>query len=506
MIQLARLPFQPDIQPAWYGPVGYIAAIVGVAAATGMLWIAQPLLSLGSVYLVYLVVVVAVAVGWGLKQGIVASLAAFLAANYFFIEPRFTFSVAEAQDVLALIVFLGLATLTSQLVARLRREAHEARLAQQVTATLYALSQTINRQHDIRSLLQEVSVQLCTVLNLDACTILLTGVEEIGNIAAYAGSVLRDDTSVPRLIRTSLVAGSRNVGVVLLQQPAGKRALTVGEQQLLAAFAEQLSLAIERALLQQVSVQTEVLRRTDELRVALLSAVAHDLRTPLGSIKAAATGLLSHRIAWSVEEQREFLEDIAGEADHVNHLVSNLLDMSRIEAGQLHPQKELQRIEEVIKQVAARLQRRLDRHPLYIDIDTGLPLVAFDEVEIDAVLTNLLENANKHTPPGTAIYISVERASETIRVTVSDNGLGVAEEHLTHLFDRFYRVQGGGTGGVQGSGLGLAIAKGIIEAHGGLIAASNGPQGGLSITFTLPIASEEQSLPEAQALAYSGGV
>jgi len=408
--EFVSLPFRPDKLPPWYGPLGYVVAALGVAAATALLWIAQPVINLGSVYLVYLVVVVVLAVGWGLGQGIVASILGFLSANFFFIEPRFTFAVASFQDVLALIIFLALAILTSQLVAGLRREAEEARRGQ------------------------------------------------------------------------------------------------------------------------QAAVQAEVLRRTDALRVALLSAVAHDLRTPLATIKTGATNLLNPRMAWSDEDRREILEVISSQVDHINHLVSNLLDMSRIEQGHLRLSKEPHRIGEVIETVLERLQPVLSDHPLDVSLDPDIPPVPMDVVEIDEVLTNLLENAAKYTSPGTPIHVSAraglaapDSSKEFVEVQVADEGPGIPRESLPYLFQRFYRVtagktsgagstesvgSSGGTGSSIGAGgwcLGLAIVRGIVEAHGGQVSARNRPGGGAVFAFTLPLDTNQGSMSEVVSAAVNPG-
>jgi two-component system sensor histidine kinase KdpD len=486
MSSLVTMPFQPSRRPAWYAPLGYVVAVLGVAAATAVLWVAQPLLSLGSVYLVYLVVVVAVAVGWGLGQGVAASVLAFLCANFFFIDPIFTFTIAEVQDVLALIIFLALATLTSQLVAGLRREAQEAQRNQQITAALYSLTQAINRQHDLKPLLQEVTRQLRDVLALDACSVELTGVEGVGAVTAVSGTPTDVEAAGPKPIRYGLSLDSRSVGSLTIWPSAGKEHLSREEERIVEAFRDQLQVAIERARLQQIAIQTEVLRRTDALRVALLSAVAHDLRTPLTSIKTAAGSLLSTQVAWTEDEERDFLRAITGEVDRINRMVGNLLDMSRIEEGRLRPQKELHLIGDVIDTVLDRLRPGFEEHPLKVKVEPGLPPVLMDEVEIDEVLTNLLENAIKYTPAGTPISISAQRTEDDIQVEVADQGPGVPPSALPYLFDRFYRVKAG-PGGVKGTGLGLAIVKGIVEAHGGRVSAENRPEGGMSFSFTLPV-------------------
>jgi len=422
------------------------------------------------------------------------SFLAFLAANFFFIEPRFTFTVADPQDVLALIIFLGLAALASQLVARLREEAREARRGQQTAATLYGLIQTINRQHNLKTLLDDVCEQLCSVLQLEACTITVTDPERSSAITSYTGTMLKEDDADPRLLRARLSGGQHSVGELLLLFPQGRQ-VTRGEEQLVAAFGEQLGVAVERDRLQQTAIETEVLRRTDALRAALLSAVGHDLRTPLGSIKAAATSLLEPPVQWSDEDRDAFLRTIVGEVDRINRLATNLLDMSRIEAGQLHPHKELYRIEDVIETVLERLAPLLAGHPIDTEIEPGLPLVPMDLVEIDEVLTNLLENAKKYTPPGTPIHIRARWENGAIEVQVADEGPGIPPDEMPYLFSRFYRVTAGiaGAGGAKGTGLGLAIVKGIIEAHGGHVQATNRPAGGALFSFTLPLQIKEQA-------------
>lgn len=492
MKAFVTLPFRPVERPAWYDPLGYAVAALGVAMSTGVLWIAQPIISLGSVYLVYLVVVVGIAVGWGLGQGVVASVLAFLCANYFFIPPVFTFTIADFQNLLALTIFLGLATLASQLVSRLRREAQEARRGQEVTATLYTLSQTLNRQHDLQPLLRDLMTQLCDVLSLDACAVSLHHPEGLGKVYAWSGDPIEDKTE-EGVVRLPLVVGEKATGALAMRLPQNRRALTGEETRIVEAFTEQLQLAIERARLQQVGIQTEVLRRTDALRAALLSAVAHDLRTPLGSIKAAATSILNPKMRWSEEDRNHFLTAIVSEVDRINRLASNLLDVSRIEAGKLKPHKESHHIRQVIDTVLERLIPLLTDHTVRVEVEPDLPAVLMDAVEIDEALTNLLENAAKYAPPGTPITVRANRVRDYIEVVVEDSGPGIPPQHLSHLFDRFYRVTAGASGresGVKGTGLGLAIVKGIVEAHGGEVGAANLTEGGAVFTFTLPITSD----------------
>jgi two-component system sensor histidine kinase KdpD len=232
-----------------------------------------------------------------------------------------------------------------------------------------------------------------------------------------------------------------------------------------------------------------------------MSAVSHDLRTPLASIIAAVTSLLEPEMHWDEATRHEFLQGIYEEAQRLNRLVGNLLDMSRIEGGALHPEKDWYGVDEVIAAVVGRLESRLAAYRLSVDVAPDLPLIPLDYTEIDQVLTNLLENALKYTSPGTAIQIRAERQGGQIVVSVTDSGPGVPPEHLDRLFDKFYQVAEGSR--PRGMGLGLAISKGLVEAHGGQIAARNVAGGGLQITFTLPIPAAT-GRPSAPALAHTG--
>jgi two-component system sensor histidine kinase KdpD len=288
-----------------------------------------------------------------------------------------------------------------------------------------------------------------------------------------------------------LQAGRRTIGVLGVADKRDQRPFTLAERTALATFAGQAAAALERIDLLREAQRAELLARTDELKSALMSAVSHDLRTPLASIMASATSLLEPDIDLDDATQRDLLESINEEAVRLNRLVGNLLDMSRIEGGALRPEKDWYGIEEVIARVVQRLEPRLIDHPVRVQVDPELPLLRLDFTEIDQVLTNLVENALKYTPPGTAITITAYRAGETVEVMVADHGPGVPAKDLPYLFDKFYRVDKPVHTG--GTGLGLAISKGLIAAHGGRIWARNQPAGGLAVTFTLPLLDEAAS-------------
>jgi K+-sensing histidine kinase KdpD len=243
-------------------------------------------------------------------------------------------------------------------------------------------------------------------------------------------------------------------------------------------------------LVSRVRSRTEaaaVLAQSDQLKSALLAAVSHDLRTPLAAIKASATSLLDSSVNWDERSRTDFLSAINEETDRLTLMVSNLLDLSRIEAGVLKPDKEWYDVAELIEDVAARMTARAEEsgHQLITDVQPDLPLTRFGYVEIAQVLTNLTENALKYTPPGTRITLAGRLKAGEIELAVRDSGPGIPESELNRIFDKFYRLDPRSR--ISGSGMGLAISKGLVEAHGGRIRAERGPSGGTIIRFTIPL-------------------
>lgn len=250
---------------------------------------------------------------------------------------------------------------------------------------------------------------------------------------------------------------------------------------------ETVALYEERDRLRERATEAEVLRRADELKTALLGAVSHDLRTPLASIIASAGSLRQRDVVWTDAEKESFLSDIEGEARRLARIVANLLDLSRMESGTLRPERGWYDLTALVDDVLGRLRAITRGHPVHVRASDDMPPVPLDYVEVDQVLSNLIENAVRHTPSGTQIWITVERGEGDAVVTVSDNGPGMPETALARLFDPFVRAAQR-TGGPGGVGLGLAIARGLIQAHGGRITAANRPEGGAIFRFTLPLA------------------
>ncbi|WP_081838685.1 ATP-binding protein [Thermogemmatispora carboxidivorans] len=295
-----------------------------------------------------------------------------------------------------------------------------------------------------------------------------------------------------------------HLGRVRTWQPRLNGSAAVLEGPFFSAFLDQAAAIIERARLRQEGLQLELLRQTDALRTALLSSVSHDLRTPLASIKAAASSLLQEDIVWDEESRRSFALTIEREADRLNRLVENLLDMSRIEGGALKPEKEWYPLDELIHDVLLQLQPLLQQRPVQVDLEENLPPVPVDYLQLSQVLTNLIENAVRHTPASSPIEIKARSGNGYMQVSVADRGPGIPSADLERIFDKFYRVRraggpGSGSGRASGTGLGLAVCKGLIEAHGGRIWAENRQGGGAIFHFTLPLSDQEQESAGEQA-------
>jgi two-component system, OmpR family, sensor histidine kinase KdpD len=355
-----------------------------------------------------------------------------------------------------------------------------------------------------------------TAGDADTARLLQAGAGSAAHVLQGGASVLRHDHATPgrwvRIVQpgrssrggsptqrdgVQLVpvrVGDRRVGALLLLNPGGADAFETIDDRLLSAAATQIGLAVERDRLHREAIEAEILRRTDQLRSALLNAVSHDLRTPLATIMASAGSLRQQDVDWTDEERQGFAEAIEEEAERLNRLVGNLLDLSRIEGGSLRPEKSWHDLATLVDDVLTRLRPVTSHHRIHVAVPDDLPVIWLDPVEIGQVLYNLVENAAKYAPAGSDISIEVRRAGTGIRIAVSDRGPGIPAAALPHLFDPFYRVidRQPRPGGL---GLGLAIVKGLVEAHGGEVRAENRAGGGARMELSLPIAGSADAPP-----------
>jgi two-component system sensor histidine kinase KdpD len=279
---------------------------------------------------------------------------------------------------------------------------------------------------------------------------------------------------------------------VLALAPRNERLIFVPEQRrLLETFAAQIALALERVHFVEVAQNTQLHMATERLRNTLLASISHDLRTPLAVLTGAASGLVESSGALSDESRRELAQTIFEEAQHMSELTGNVLDMARLETGAVRPNRQWQPLDEVVGAVLGRLRKRLEGRSVRVDLAAAPPLVYLDTVLIGQVLANLLDNALKYTPAGTAIDVGAAAEHEAVRMWVSDRGPGLAPGDEQRVFEKFYRATS--EGGPVGVGLGLTICKAVVEAHGGRIWAENRAEGGARFCFELPQPAQPQA-------------
>ncbi|HEX6303997.1 MAG TPA: DUF4118 domain-containing protein [Anaerolineales bacterium] len=447
----------------------HLLALGMVVLSTGVLFVLRSSMNTSTVALLYLLPVLLCTMLWGLGTGLSAGSLAFLAFNYFFIQPYYTFKVNHTQDITALVIFLLVAVLISQLVGRAKQNLTAAKAREEELASLYEISSSlagVNRQEEIAHILAR---QIQDIFQA-------AGVE----IEVYP--VMDEDGFNLSLPRAAVYGQDQPAWVTQLETARAKggeirlwRKIPFDsepEKRMLAAIAAQGALALERAALTQAETRARVLEESDRMKSALLSSVSHELRTPLSTIRASVTSLLSSEVEWEMEARLDLLNAVDEEADHLNQLVGNLLDMSRIEAGVLEPNRQWNLLSEIVNAALERMKRAVENYQVEVDISEELPLIPVDFMQLERVFINLISNSTKYAPEQTLIRIQAcVDEDQLLRVQLTNQGPGVPAEHLNSIFEKFHRVTDADR--VTGAGLGLSICKGIIEAHGGRIWAEN---------------------------------
>jgi len=518
--------------------IGVAASMMGVLLASLGAEVARPILGIVNIPLVYLIVVVAVATIWGLWPALLTSLLAVVALDLLFVPPVGLLTVANPGDWLTLLFFLAIAALTGRLAAGARARAEEAQRRERAMAVLYDLGTALIGEGDLGVILPDIARRAARAFGLGACHITLPDADDHPHVvAAFGPWAEADSRGAQAIVRQVLATGQlatvyepsrpsngsgtphpapairRPVGAswAALYLPLTVAGAVVGvmrvarsgdappfdaeDERILTAFTQQAALAIDKMRLAERARQAATLEEADRVKTALLSAVSHDLRSPLAAIKTAVTGLLDPGAALDAHGRVDLLDAIDVETDRLTRLVANLLDLSRLQGGALRPHKEWADIAEIVVSVVDRLAPRLPDHPIRVDAPDDLPLVPIDYVRIDQVLSNLIENAAAYAPPASAITISARAERGGVLLRVRDRGPGILPTERARVFAPFYR--GPATDGrAPGSGLGLAICKGIVDAHGGSIEIEETDGSGASLAVWLPGGSATLATPE----------
>ena len=492
---------------------GYAGALAGSVITTVIALPLQPYFDLANIVMLFLLAVVLVAVQWGRGPAVAAAIVNVAAFDFCFVPPRLSFAVSDAQYLLTFAVLLAVGLITGQLTAGLRYQARIAGHREERARALYEMAR------ELSSALAEE--QVCEIADrfIEASfhakvAIFIPDEREQLHAAEPTGATLSVDASIAQWafdrgeaagMGTNTLAGSpmlylplkapvRNRGVLVIE-PDNARLLLIPEQRRqLDTFATLIAIAMERVHFVTVARDTLLSMESERLRNSLLSALSHDLRTPLTALVGLAESLASQEQGLN-QVQSELVNAMREQAVRMVQLVNNLLDMARLESGRVQLRKEWQSIAEL---TGAALQSRrevLAHHQVKVDLPADLPLVNCDAVLIERVLVNLLENAAKYTPQGSLITVTAAAKPDIIEVTVFDQGPGLPPGQERAVFDKF--VRGQKESGVPGVGLGLAICKAIVEAHGGEISAANHPGGGAQFTFSLPLTPQpEMALQE----------
>jgi two-component system sensor histidine kinase KdpD len=481
--------------------------------------IATPLagyLDLANIVVLFMLTVLLVALRTGRGPAVMASLLSVALFDFFFVPPRFSFAVNDVQYLVTFAVMLAVALITAHLAASLRRQAELASRRERETRSLYELARDLAGAASTGHVAAIAEQFLLQTIGMRAALLLP---DDQGKLAPAGSDATKVDYLEDRLahlafergepIGVKALAGIGDaVAYIPLKAPmrirgtlavAPVRGDVIGAESiesLLPAVASLVAIAIERLHYVDVATRAQMEMASERLRNSLLAALSHDVRTPLTALVGLADSLTVMKPPLP-DEARETAAALREQALRMNGMVSNLLDMARLQAGRVVPRKEWQLIDEVAGTAVQLLGAALAGHKVTIDVPADLPLIEFDAVLIERVLCNLLENAAKYSPSGSKIAVKARLADGLAHIAVADEGRGFPPGRHEELFGLF--VRGEPESSVSGTGLGLAICKAIVEAHGGTIRAENRETGGAQVTFTLPIGSPPRIEDEQDA-------
>jgi len=465
---------------------------------------------------IFILTVVLVAVRFGRGAAALAAVLSVCSFDFFFVPPRFSFAVSDVQYILTFIIMLAVGLITGQLTAGLRFQARVAGHREERAGSLYEIARDLSGAVQIDQVVRISDASIERTFRASAALLLPNATGQLAATAPRTDTALNVDLGIaqwafdkgqPAGFGTDTLPGSEVLYIplraptqargVLAVKARNRRLLRIPEQrQLLDTFAALIAIALERVHYVEVAQDALVRMESERLRNSLLAALSHDLRTPLTVLVGLAESLTLTKPPLS-PAQFESAEAIQDEARRMSTLVSNLLDMARIESGEVKLNLQWQPLEEVVGAALNATQSMLKEHLVEVHLPRELPLVRIDALLIERVLVNLLENASKYTPPGSKIMLAAEVVADQLSVSVSDNGPGLPLGREEAVFQKFTR--GDRESATPGVGLGLAICRAIVESHQGKIVAAHRPGGGARFTFTLPLGQPPAAAVEAEA-------
>ena len=501
--------------------------LVSAALALGVVVVAllERVAGVDSAAAAFLLAVVGVAVLRGTGPAIATAVGSFLLYDFLFIEPFYTLTVNDPSEWLNLLLLLVVGIVVGRLAGRERDRAVVAIEGEREALALFSVSFTLATERDPTAALAAIARMVGDEIRASRVWVVVG--EAVAADTAPAGSPLPGTRVVHSTLRrrpgnqpaewvrvhapsrgpvggtrqgsdsayrVAITADGVNLGSIWAVRPRELGDPDEGERRVLAAAADQIGGSLQRDRLQREATSAEISRRSDALKSALLDSVSHDLRTPLASIRAAAGTLMDPAIDWPPEQRREIAGSIDREAEWLNRLVTNLLDMSRVEAGELRPTLVVLPVHDIVSEAIRRTGIAAGGRIVEVQVADDLPPVLVDEVFIGQVLNNTLDNAGKYAGPDAVVRVSAHVTDELrVRITIEDGGPGVPPEALPRLFEKFYRVPRKGEGSRRGTGIGLAVVRGLVDAMGGRVAARPSELGGLAVDIDLQLAAFEPS-------------
>jgi len=491
----------------------YVRAIGVIGVTTGLAAAVRALLHVPDVEMLFLLGVLVVALTSGRRPSILAAALAVVSYDFFFVPPAFTLDVSDARYFLTFAMMLGIGVVIGTLTLRLREQQRAAVARERRTSAVYALSRELAAAVDAPGVGSACVRAVAEAFDCEAVFLAAKDRELLEPVAAAPPGLTlgTGERAVSQWVLehgrpagrgTDTLPGEPvlclplrtwgDVLAVLALRPPGARSFTGEQRDQLDSLGRHAAVALDRVHLAEDARRASLRAKTEELRSGLLSAVSHDLRTPLAAITGAGTLLLDDGVA-DPALRRELITTVVEEAERLERLVSNLLDMTRLESGVVEPRREWVPLVEVVGAAMNRLDRQLAGRPVVTTIPDDVPLLSIDPILVQQLFVNLLENAAKYTPPGSELSVRAAREGGTLVVDVADRGPGIPAGEEERVFERFHRAA---QPGVRGVGLGLPIARAIAQAHGGRLTASNRAGGGAVFRLTLPLATPPEAPPE----------
>lgn len=450
--------------------------------------------------------VILAALWFGRRVALATAFVAFFIYNFYLTEPRNTFGFAGWEDILTLLIFVGVALLIGGLAGNLHDERERAREQVRIFSGLFAASRAMAESSDPAKAMDVLTASACQIAAGQAAVLQANGEGAI--VVAHASPMGANVPNELRLAAAVILEGGNAFGVRgwrLEPMPAGAKPTAVfawqpmrstGREHAIAVrlLVELTYIASERAVFVQRQLEMDTMAAAERLRTALMSSISHDFRTPLSTILTSASSLQTYGDQFSAATRSDLLTSIQEEAERLNRFIGNILDMTRVDAGALKPREEWTDPLEVIDNVHERLEKRLAERELAVDVPAAVPAIYVDPLLLEQAMINVVENALVHTAPEAPIRIGADYSAHRVRLWVEDGGHGVSATDLPYIFDKFHRLQNAPNN--QGAGLGLAISKGFVEAMRGEVSAASPAQNGcgLRVQFEFPLQTEMASI------------